>query len=107
MTVTILIQIKGCNAYNNYLTEMLEDDFLNLNIFLKKNRERGSSGVPPSTNEQGKTITGTKGKVQVLNEQYQSVFTTENNQEIPPVNNPNLTMPDINFTTNGISKFTN
>ena len=34
----------------------------------------------------------------------QSVFTKENNQSIPPVNNQNLNMPAINFTTNGISK---
>ena len=45
-----------------------------------------------------------KGKAEVLYEQYQSVFTKENNQPIPPVNNQNLNMPDINFTTNGIKK---
>ena len=67
-----------------------------------KNRKRDSSGVPPLTNKQGGTITDTKAEV--LNEQYQSVFTKENNQSIPPVNNQNLNMPDINFTTNGISK---
>ena len=69
-----------------------------------KNRKRDSSGVPPLTNKRGKTITETKGKAQVLSEQYQSVYIKENNQPIPPVNNPNINMPDINFTTNGISK---
>ena len=69
-----------------------------------KNRRRDSSGVSLLTNKQGETITDTKGKAEVLNEQYQSVFTKENNQSIPPVNNQNLNMPDINFTTNGISK---
>ena len=34
----------------------------------------------------------------------QSVFTKENNQSIPPVNNQNLNMPAITFTTNRISK---
>ena len=56
------------------------------------------------TNKQGEIITDTKGEYQVLNEKYQSVFTKENNQSIPPVNNPNLNMPAINFRTNGISK---
>ena len=69
-----------------------------------KNRKRDSSGVPLLTNKQGETITDTKGKAEVLNEQYQSVFTKENNQSIPPVNNQNLNMPDINITTNGILK---
>ena len=69
-----------------------------------KNRKRDSSRVPPLTNKQGETITDTKGKAEVLNKQYQSVFTEENNQSIPPVNNKKLNMPDINFTTNGISK---
>ena len=69
-----------------------------------KHRKRDSSGMPPLTNKQGKTIEDTKGKAEALNEQYQSVFNKENNQSIPPVNNQNLNMPDINFTTNGISK---
>ena len=60
--------------------------------------------MPPLTNKQGKTIEEIKGKAEALNEQYQSVFNKENNQSIPPVNNQNLNMPDINFTTNGISK---
>ena len=49
-------------------------------------------------------MTYIKGKAQVLNEQYQLVFTKENKQSIPPVNNLKLNMPDINFTTNRISK---
>ena len=72
--------------------------------FFLKNKKRDSSGVPPLTNKQGETRTDTKGKAEVLNEYYQSVFTKENNQSIPPVNNQNLNMPDINFTTNGILK---
>ena len=69
-----------------------------------KNEKRDSSGVPLLTNKQGETIKDTKGKAQVLNKQYQSVFTKENNQSILPVNNQNINMPDINFTTNVISK---
>ena len=44
-------------------------------LLILKNRKRDSSGVPPLTNNQGETITDTKGKAEVLNEQYQSVFT--------------------------------
>ena len=86
---------------------MLESEDKNKNIFFYKflkKRRRDSSGVPPLTNKQGETITDTKGKAEVLNEQYQSVTTKENNRSIPPVNNQNLNMPSINFTTNGISK---
>ena len=89
------------DAYNSYLTEMLEGG--DENKFLK-DRKRDSSGVPPLTNKQGETISDTKGKAEVLDEQYQSVFTKENNQSIPPVNSQNLNVPDINFTTNGILK---
>ena len=87
------------------MTEILEGEDENKNKkFYKflKNGKRDSSGVPPLTNKQGKTITDTKGKAEVINEQYQSVFTKENSQSIPLVNNQNLNMPDINFTTNGI-----
>ena len=101
------LKYKLKDAYNSYLTEMLEgeDDNKNKKFYkFLKNRKRDSSGVPPLTNKQGETITDTKGKAEVLNKQYQSVFTKENNQSIPPVNNQNLNMPDINFTTNGISK---
>ena len=103
------LKYKLKDAYNSYLTEMLEGEDENKNKkFYKflKNRKRDSSGVPPLTNKQGETITDTKGKAkaEALNEQYQSVFTKENNQSIPLVNNQNLNMPDINFTTNGISK---
>ena len=38
--------------------------------------------------------------IYLANEHYRSVFTKENSQPIPLVNNPNLNMPDINFTTN-------
>ena len=101
------LKYKLKDAYNSYLTEMLEGEDENKNKkFYKflKNRKRDSSGVPPLTNKQGETITDTKGKAEVLNKQYQSVFTKEDNQSIPPVNNQNLNMPDINFTTNVISK---
>ena len=36
-----------------------------------KNRKRDSFGVSPLTNKQGETITDTKGKAEVLNEQVQ------------------------------------
>ena len=87
------LKYKLKDAYNSNLTEMLEGKDENKNKkfhkFLK-NRKRDSSGVPPLS--------------QISNEQYQSVFTKENNQSIPPVNNQNLNMPEINFITNGISK---
>ena len=67
------------DAYNSYLTEILEGEDENKNkyiyLLILKNRKRDSSGVPPLTNNQGETITDTKGKAEVLNEQYQSVFT--------------------------------
>ena len=72
--------------------------------FTNLKKKRDSSGIPLLTNKQGETITDTKGKAEVSNEQYQSVFTEENIQSIPPVINQNLNMPDINFTTKGISK---
>ena len=71
------LKYKLKDAHNSYLTEMLESEDENKNKkFYKflKNRKRDSSGVPPLTNKQGETITDTKGKAEVLNEQYQSVF---------------------------------
>ena len=63
------------------MTERLEGGDENkkksFTIFLK-NGKRDSSGEPPLTNKQEKTTTDTKGKAEVLNEQYQSVFTKMN-----------------------------
>ena len=88
------LKYKLKDAYNSNSTEMLEGEDENINeifyIFWKKNRKRDSSGVPPLTNKQGETITDTKGKAEILNERYQSVFTKDNNQLISPVNNQNL-----------------
>ena len=74
-----------------------EDEKKNIyiTIFLKKQETWQSCST---------TINQYTGGNQVLNKQYQSVFTNENNLSIPPVNNQNLNMPDINFTTNPISK---
>ena len=86
---------------------MFEDEDKNKNKTIYnflKNRKLDSSGVQPLTSKRGETITYTKCKTQVLNEQYQSVFTKEKNLSIPPVNDPNLNLSDINFTTNGNSK---
>ena len=68
----------------------------------KRNENRG---VSPLINKNGKLVTDSKDKAEVLNEQYQRVFTQENTGTLPDLGESSIpSMTDIAFTMAGIEK---
>jgi hypothetical protein len=56
-------------------------------------------------NEEGQLVADTKQKANILNEQFQSVFTTESTDNIPNKGvSPHPVIPSITITTPGIQK---
>ena len=103
----LTIKFKLKKAYNDYLSELLDGtDENNNNKLYKflKSRKRENLGIPPLLNKAGETITDTAGKAEILNEQYSSVFTQENQSVPTPATPPAPSMTDIQFTENGIQK---
>jgi len=58
-----------------------------------------------TSSSDGKPVTDSFDKAELLNNQFHSVFTNENLLNIPNIDFPSYpTMPDISFSTEGISK---
>ena len=57
-----------------------------------KSRRKDNIGVPPLRDRNGILVTTSKGKAQILSDQYQKVFTNEDLQNVPTVteNHPNM-----------------
>ena len=69
-----------------------------------KSMKKEASGVSPLISE-GHLVSDPATKANVLNRQYQSVFTTEDNSTIPDKGpSPHTTMPDINICNRGVEK---
>ena len=67
-----------------------------------KSLKKGSSGIPPLRG-QGRVHNDPLDKANILNRQYQSEFTDEDNINIPrPQVDPSLTMPDSQVTVEGV-----
>ena len=63
---------------------------------------KDNCGVSP-LKDNGKLYSDPADKATILNKQYQSVFTKEDNSNIPtPEGEPSPPMPDIDITTEGI-----
>ena len=62
-------------------------------------------GVSPLIDNNGKLVTDSKGKADVLNQQYQSVFTKEKTGTLPDIGESSIpSITDIIFTIPGIEK---
>jgi hypothetical protein len=69
-----------------------------------KNTRSDNSGVAPLKKE-GKLITETEEKANILNQQFQSVFTNETDLNIPDKGpSPHPQIPSINISETGINK---
>ena len=69
-----------------------------------KSLKKDSCGVAP-LKDNGTLISDAKGKAEVLNRQYTSVFTDEDTSNIPDLGpSPHPPMSDINVTTEGVEK---
>jgi len=105
-------QIK--KAYFLYLEDILTPDESQTGwdknkrwfAFLKAKKRDQSSGSP--LKEAGKLISDDVGKAGVLNRQFFSVYTRDDGSELPDLGpSPHPVMPDITFSTSGISKVLN
>ena len=107
------IQLKSRRAYWKYIesiitpedTESTESSYLSMKrfwSFIKQNR-KDYTGIPP-LNANGKHSTNSKEKANMLNEQFESVFSSANptNSRPKPAEHP--CMNDINITENGVLK---
>lgn len=69
-----------------------------------KSQKQDNVGVSPLKRD-GKLVTSSTDKANILNQQFKSVFTIDSNNELPPLNyNRYPSMPKIRVTTSGISK---
>ena len=70
-----------------------------------KSRKKNSMGISPLQNLSGEYmyITDNKGKAEILNKQYDSIFTDENLEQTPQLGNSSVPSIDqLNITENGV-----
>ena len=68
-----------------------------------KHKKTAFNGIAPLKKD-GKLTTDPKSKAEILNAQFQSVFTRETEPSLTPPCHQSPTMPDICITTNGVLK---
>ena len=94
-------------SYYQYMNSLFEDENLGKpsKKFWKtiKAKRRDQVGVPPLMKKDGKLESSSKGKSQVLNAQYTSVFREEDISNIPDLgHSPYPSMSKISVTVNGV-----
>ena len=93
-------------ALDNYIHQILNHDEDSKNSSLSKNfwkyiksRKKDSMGISPLQNLPGMYIIDNKGKAEILNKQYDSVFTDENLEQTPQLGNSSVPSIDqLNIT---------
>ena len=106
-----LSQLKLRRAYWKYIEGIVtpkEDDrspFDSLKRFWTyiKHKKTNFNGIAPLKKD-GKLTTDPKSKAEILNAQFQSVFTRETEPSLTPPCHQSPTMPDICITTKGVLK---
>ena len=103
-------KIKGQlkTKVNDYINGILEENIKSKPKkfwrFIRSKRNE-NMGVSPLINSSGKLVTDSKGKADVLNKQYQSVFTQEKTGTLPDIGESSIpSITDITFTIPGIEK---
>jgi hypothetical protein len=95
---------------DNYVRQILNHDEDRKNSSLNKNfwkyiksRKKDSMGISPLQNLSEEYIIDNKGKAEILNKQYDSVFTDENLEQTPQLGNSSVPFIDqLNITENGV-----
>ena len=95
-------------AYRNYVHDIISPEASqNPKKFWSfvKSRKQESSGVAPLRNNNGLIYSDPQTKANILNHQFQSVFTEENTNSMPEKGpSPYPTMPKINIRSRGVDK---
>ena len=108
-----IVQKKMRHAYWEYIDSLItpsdtdDNEYSGMKRFWSfiKHRRKDANGVAP-LKVNGTTTSTPKGKADILNQQFESVFTHETpiGDDFLPQVSPHKTMEDIHFTTNGIEK---
>jgi hypothetical protein len=91
-------------AYNSYVSDMMQDDSKSktLNSFMKS-KKCDSVGIAPLRSD-GNLHGGPQTKASLLNDQFSSVFTTEDSCDIPSLGRRTIpSAPNITITERGYS----
>ena len=68
-----------------------------------KSRKKDNIGISPRKNDKGEEVINSKGKAEILNKQYDSVFTDEDLTNIPHQDPSQYSkIGQMNITTNGV-----
>ena len=98
-------------AQLNYISSTLEESFANKNPkpfwrFIKS-KKKDNVGVAPIKNN-GKLFSDSKSKAELLNKQFESVFTIDTSSELPDINRPEFPeAPEITIHTEGVINLLN
>ena len=70
-----------------------------------KSQRNDNTGILSLKNSDGKLVSNSKGKAEILSEQFESVFTNENLSNIPELSNSNIPdMPSFDINVCGVEK---
>ena len=70
-----------------------------------KSRKKDTVNIAALINSSGEEVIDSKGKVDILNQQYDSVFTDENMLEIPELGDSSISdIGKLTVTENGVNK---
>ena len=97
---------RACRAaHANYVAELITEDGDSRRMWqFIKNKRCDATGVAPLRKE-GLTYSDAAAKANILNEQFCSVFTTEDMQNLPDLGeSPYPDMPNIEVTVQGVHK---
>ena len=101
------VQYEVRQANKKYMEDVSTDYKGNSKKFWSFIKSKGQEwiGVAPLKNKMGFLQSDNKSKVEILNEQFQSVFTKENLNNCPNKgNSPYQTMSDIKINCKGVTK---
>ena len=106
------VQREVRSAYWNYVESIIEPmdeekPYEGMKRFwtLMKHARSDSGGIAP-LRDQGQLVSDARGKAEILNRQFESVFTKDQTatQDVPSPSSPFLTAPDIHITSEGVLK---
>ena len=102
--VKFMIRIANKSYVESTVNEAYETNNKKFWGFVKSKKQE-STGIPPLKNKDGYLKSDSASKAEILNEQFQSVFTNENTQNMPNKGqSPFPSMQNIKVTSNGVIK---
>ncbi|XP_072048268.1 uncharacterized protein [Amphiura filiformis] len=93
--------------YRTYIKEVCIQGNKQFWSFIKS-LKKDSSGIPALKDENNMLVTDNIKKANLLNSQFESVFTQDDSSSLPTINSPKFpSMPDIHVDVHGVEKLLN